>query len=112
MIQALLWLPLAAGLLCFAVPRRAVPAVALLGTLRTLALSIALVAGFDSGLVGLQQTGNESWNPALGGRYQLGVDGIGVFPILLTSVMWAGATAFSIFRTAERARIYFFMLGL
>jgi len=39
MIQVLLWLPLAAGLVCFGVPRRAVPAVALLGTLGTLALS-------------------------------------------------------------------------
>src|SRR6476620_2995790 len=112
MIQILLWLPLAAGLVCFVVPRRAVPAVALLGTLGTLALSIALVIGFNSDTVGLQHTVNESWIPALGVRYQLGVDGISLFLILLTALMWAGATAFSIFRMPERARIYFFMLGL
>src|SRR5690348_8552687 len=112
MIQILLWLPLAAGLLCFAVPRRSVPAVALLGTLGTLALSIVVVAGFNSSIVGLQQTVNESWIPDLGVRYQLGVDGISLFMILLTTVMWAGATAFSIFRMPERSRIYFFMLGL
>ena len=112
MIQILLWLPLTAGLVCFVVPRRAVPVVALLGTLGTLALSIAVVAGFNSSLVGLQQTVNESWIPALGVRYQLGVDGISLFLILLTALMWAGATAFSIFRMPERRRDYFFMLGL
>src|SRR3954452_15531470 len=112
MIQILLWLPLAAGLLCFAVPRLAVPAIALLGTLGTLGLAIALVADFNTGIAGLQQTVDESWIPDLGVRYELGVDGISLFLILLTALLWAGATAFSMFRMPERNRIYFFMLGL
>src|SRR3954454_10320440 len=112
MIQILLWLPLAAGLLCFAVPRRAVPAIALLGTRGTLGLAIALVADFNTGIAGLQQTVDESWIPDLGVRYELGVDGISLFLILLTALLWAGATVFSAFRTPERRRVYFFMLGL
>jgi NADH-quinone oxidoreductase subunit M len=112
MIQVLLWLPLAAGLLCFVVPRRGVPVVAVLGTLGTLALAIAVVAGFDSATPGLQQTVNESWIPDLGVRYMLGVDGISLFLLLLTALLWAGATAFSVFRMPERRRIYYFMLGL
>src|SRR4051812_1779697 len=112
MIHILLWLPLAAGLLCFAVPRRAVPAIALLGTLGTLGLAIVLVADFNTGIAGLQQTVDESWIPDLGVRYELGVDGISLFLILLTALLWAGATAFSMFRMPERNRIYFFMLGL
>ena len=112
MIQVLLWLPVAAGLLCFVVPRRAVPFVAVLGTLGTLALAIVVVAGFDAGTIGLQHTVDESWIPDLGVRYQLGVDGISLFLILLTALLWAGATAFSVFRMPERSRIYFFMLGL
>ncbi len=32
MIQVILWLPLAVGLLCFVVPRRAVPISAILGS--------------------------------------------------------------------------------
>src|SRR4051812_44556458 len=112
MIHILLWLPLAAGLLCFAVPRRAVPAIALLGTLGTLGLAIVLVADFNTGIAGLQQTVDESWIPDLGVRYELGVDGISLFLILLTALLWAGVTAFSMFRMPERNRIYFFMLGL
>ena len=96
-------------------PRRAGcprPRVARARLAGTLALSIALVVGFNSGTVGLQHTVNETWIPALGVRYQLGVDGISLFLILLTALLWAGATAFSVFRMPERARIYFFMLGL
>src|SRR6476620_8685646 len=108
----MLWLPVAIGLLCFFVPRRAVPALASIGSLVVLGRAIVMVAEFHTGQPGLQQTVNESWIPDLGVRYQLGVGGISLFLILLTALMWAGATAFSIFRMPERARIYFFMLGL
>src|SRR3954463_11266340 len=112
MIQVLLWLPVAAGLACFMVPRRVVPIVAVLGTLGALGLAIAVVAGFDSATPGLQQTVDESWIPDLGVRYQLGVDGISIFLVLLTALLWAGATAFSALRMPDRRRIYFFMLAL
>src|SRR5205809_5501287 len=108
----MLWLPVAVGLLCFVVPRKAVPVFATIGSATVLGLAIALVAGFHTGQPGLQQTVNESWIPDLGVRYQLGVDGISVFLVLLTALLWAGATAFSAFRVPERRRIYFFMLGL
>jgi NADH-quinone oxidoreductase subunit M len=111
-IQVMLWLPLAAGLLCFAVPRRAVPVAATLGSLGALVLALRLVAGFSLGEPGLQQAVDESWIPDLGVRYQLGVDGISLFLILLTAGLWAAATLFSAFRVSERRRIYYFMLGL
>jgi NADH-quinone oxidoreductase subunit M len=111
-IQLLLWLPVAVGLLCFLAPRRAVPALASVGSLVVLARAIVTVAEFHTGQPGLQQTVNESWIPDLGVRYQLGVDGISLFLILLTALLWAGATIFSSFRLPDRPRIYFFMLGL
>ncbi len=112
MIQVLLWLPVAAGLACFLVPRRTVALAASLASLATLALAIALVADFHVGQAGLQHTVDESWIPDLGVRYELGVDGISLFLVLLTALLWAGATIFSAFREPERARVYFFMLGL
>jgi NADH-quinone oxidoreductase subunit M len=111
-IQIMLWLPVAIGLLCFAVPRRAVPALASIGSLVVLGRAIVAVAEFHAGQPGLQQTVNESWIPDLGVRYQLGVDGISIFLIGLTALLWAGATIFSAFRVPDRRRIYFFMLGL
>jgi NADH-quinone oxidoreductase subunit M len=111
-IQILLWLPLLVGLLCFVVPWRSVPVLAVLGTLAALVLSAALVASFHSGDPGLQHSVDESWIPDLGVRYQLGVDGISIFLVGLTALLWAGATAFSAFRVPDRRRLYFFMLGL
>jgi NADH-quinone oxidoreductase subunit M len=113
MLNVLLWLPLAVGLLGFVLPRRLVAPAAVLGSLGALGLAIALVAGFDSGASGLQYQVSESWIPGLGVRYELGVDGLSVFLVLLTAVLWAASTAFSAFRQPEgRERVYFFMLAL
>jgi NADH-quinone oxidoreductase subunit M len=112
LLNWMLWLPIAVGLAGFVWPRRAVAWLALTGSLATLGLAIALVAGFDTGVAGLQYTVDHAWIPDLGVRYQLGVDGISLFLVLLTALLWAGATAFSALRPPERPRIYFFMLAL
>ena len=113
MLSILLWLPLAVGLLGFALPRRVVGPAAVLGSLGALGLAIAVVAGFDGGSSGLQYYVSESWIPGLGVRYELGVDGLSVFLVLLTALLWAASTAFSAFRQPEgRERVYFFMLAL
>jgi NADH-quinone oxidoreductase subunit M len=111
-IQVMLWLPLAAGLLCFAMPRPWARGVALLGAVATLVLAAVLAIGFDSGSPGLQQTVNASWIPDLGVRYQLGIDGISIFLVVLTALMWAGATTYSALKEPDRPRTYYFMLGL
>ncbi|HEX3561507.1 MAG TPA: NADH-quinone oxidoreductase subunit M [Solirubrobacterales bacterium] len=111
MIQILLWAPLAAGLVACAMPQRLVGWVATLGSLATLVLAIVVVAGFDpSG--GLQHPVDDSWIPSLGVRYQLGVDGISLFLVLLTAVLWFASTLWSAINTPERPRTYFLMFGL
>ena len=111
MLNVLLGLALAVGLLGLLLPRRTVAWASLAGTLVTLGLAIALVADFDSAAGGLQHVVDESWIPDLGVRYQLGVDGISLFLIVLTALLWAAATAFSALREPDRARPYFFLLG-
>jgi NADH-quinone oxidoreductase subunit M len=110
-IQVLLWLPLLTALLACTVPRRITPWVAALGAGITLVLSIIVVAGFDpSG--GLQHTVDETWIPDLGVRYQLGVDGISLFLVLLTAVLWFAGDLWSAFRVPDRPKTYFLMFGL
>jgi NADH-quinone oxidoreductase subunit M len=111
-IQILLWLPVVVGLLCVVAPARSVRAVPVLGALAALVLAIVLVIDFDPDSASLQHPVDESWIPDLGVRYQLGVDGISIFLILLTALLWAAATLYSAFRPPERPRTYFFMLGL
>src|SRR4051795_4469459 len=113
MLSVLLWLPLAVGLFGFVVPRRAVAPVAVAGSVAALAIAIGLVADFHLGTAGLQHAIDVSWIPGLGVRYQLAVDGLSIFLVALTALLWAGATAWSAFRAPEgRERVYFFMLAL
>jgi NADH-quinone oxidoreductase subunit M len=110
-IQVMLWAPLAAGLIACLVPGRVAGWIASGGALVALALGIAIVAGFDpSG--GLQHTVDESWIPTLGVRYQLGIDGISLFLVLLTALLWFAATLWSAINTPERPRTWFLMFGL
>jgi NADH-quinone oxidoreductase subunit M len=110
-IQVMLWAPLAAGLLACLVTGRLAGWVAALGSLVSLALAIAIISGFDpSG--GLQHTVDESWIPTLGVRYQLGIDGVSLFLVLLTTVLWFAATLWSVINTPERPRTYFLMFGI
>ena len=103
MINVLLWLPLAAALLACLAARRPRGWVSSLGALATMGLAIGSSPASMSA-AGLQHTVDESWIPTLGVRYQLGVDGINLFLILLTAVLWFASTAFSVVRGAERPR--------
>ena len=98
MISALLWAPLAFGLVGLFLPKRVVGWWAVLGALVTLGIAIGFLCGFDSGASGLQDTVDISWISGLGVDYSLGIDGLNVFLILLTTVLWTGATAFAAFR--------------
>ncbi|HSI79786.1 MAG TPA: NADH-quinone oxidoreductase subunit M [Solirubrobacterales bacterium] len=115
-LNYVVWLPLAVGVACFLVPRRVAPWLALAGALAVLGLAIGLVVDFEAGVAGIQHSVDESWIPELGVRYQLGVDGISIFLILLAALLWAGATAFSALRgepgDPARSRLYYFLLGL
>ncbi len=113
MLNVLLWSPLFFALVACLVPRRAVGWVATVGSLLPLGLAIGLVADFHLGTPALQHSVDASWIPGLGVRYQLGVDGLSVFLVLLTALLWTGSTAWSAMRPpVGRERVYFLMLGL
>src|SRR5919108_4893712 len=104
MIETLLWAPLTLALVATLFPSRLSGWVAALGPLASLVLAVVGVAGFDpSG--GLQHTVDASWIPTLGVRYQLGVDGISLFLVLLTAVLWFAATVWSALDPPERPRL-------
>jgi NADH-quinone oxidoreductase subunit M len=112
MINSLLWTPLIFGIAGLALPKRMVGWWATAGAAVTLAIAIALLAGFDSGTPGLQDSYDASWIPGLGVRYSLGIDGLNVFLVLLTAVVWLGGTAFAALREQERPHLFFLMMLL
>ncbi|MGB7684261.1 MAG: NADH-quinone oxidoreductase subunit M [Solirubrobacterales bacterium] len=110
MTNSVLWTPLLFGVVGLFLPKRATGWWATLGTLVTLALAISVLAGFDSSSSALQNTVDVEWIPGLGVDYSLGVDGLNVFLILLTAVLWVGGTAFAALREQERPQLFFFLM--
>jgi NADH-quinone oxidoreductase subunit M len=111
-INSLLWTPLLFGLVGLLLPRRLTGWWATLGAAVTLGIAIALLAGFDAGAAGLQDTVETSWISGLGVDYSLGLDGLNVFLVMLTAVLWLAATAFAAFREQDRPHLFFGMLLL
>ena len=92
LLSLVVWTPIAGGLwvLLLAGGERSgatVRAVALAVSLLTFALSIPLWAGFDVGTHEMQFVERAAWIPAFHIHYHLGVDGISMPLILLTTLM-------------------------
>jgi NADH-quinone oxidoreductase subunit M len=111
MINALLWAPLAFGFVGLFLPKKAVGWWATLGAVVTLAVAVIMALGFNaSGSAGLQDTVNTTWISGLGVNYSLGIDGLNLFLVLLTAVLWVGGIAFAAFREQERPGAFFFLM--
>jgi NADH-quinone oxidoreductase subunit M len=110
MSNAILWAPLAFGFVGLFLPRRAVGWWAVLGAVVTLVLGVIAVAGFDTSNSGLQYTTDTTWISGLGVDYSIGIDGLNLFLILLTNVLWVGGIAFAAFRERERPALFYFLM--
>jgi len=111
-LSVLVWLPLAFGLVALVFPVRAVGKVSLLGAVLTLAYAIFALAQFDTG-AGLQFVTDETWIADLGISYKLGIDGLNLFLILLTALLWVASTLWIELRGQwTRRRELFFWLAL
>jgi NADH-quinone oxidoreductase subunit M len=137
MLSILIFLPLAGGVIAALWPggdadggrRRGF--VSLLFAVATLGIAIGLIADFDySGVAKLPVFGSGvdldaaspamppehvtdvTWISQLGIHYKIGVDGLSLFLIALTALLWVGATAWSSFREWARPRNYYLMLAL
>jgi NADH-quinone oxidoreductase subunit M len=111
-LSYLLWAPLFFALLGAILGRRAAPKVALLGSAVALGMAIYYIADFHSGRPGLQHVTDTVWIAVLGIHYKLGVDGLNLFLIALTALLWMVATLYASFREWERPGLFFLFMGL
>ncbi len=94
-LSILIWLPALCGVLGAILPSRLarVPGVlALTGSVAALALAIGYLASFHSGASGLQHVTDVVWISELGIHYKLGISGLNVFLVGLTTLLFAAAT--------------------
>jgi NADH-quinone oxidoreductase subunit M len=111
-LTILIFLPLIAGLFQAMLPRGLSKWFAASAAVGVLIYSVALLIDYPSSGGGLQWVVDEVWIQELGIHYSLGVDGLNLFLILLTTVLWAIATIWAAFSDWDQPRLFFFHLLL
>ncbi len=111
-----LWLPLAFGVLGLLAPPRLACKIAVAGTLLVLAYAITYVVDFKSGSSALQYVTDEMWISELGIHYKLGLDGLNLFLVLLTGILWFACTLWASFgigsHPPDKPRLFYFHMAL
>lgn len=93
---AALLLPLVVSLAARSRPeaeRRTAQVIGWVGVLATLGLAVAVLAKFTRGSGGFQLVSSHAWISSLGIRWTLGVDGISLFLVLMTALLFPVALA-------------------
>jgi NADH-quinone oxidoreductase subunit M len=74
--------------------------------------AIALLIDYPASGGGLKWVVDKTWIGELGIHYSLGVDGLSLFMIILTTVLWAPATIAAALRDWDSPKLFFFNLAL
>jgi NADH-quinone oxidoreductase subunit M len=89
LLSLAIWLPIVSGALLLAIGRdehaQAVRWFALLFALASFLVTVPLVTGFDAGTAAMQFEESFGWIERLNVRYHVGIDGLSVWFVLLTS---------------------------
>jgi len=111
LLTLLIAVPALTALVAALLPARggAVRAVVLSGSLVTLALSLVVLARFTAGEAGFQLEETANWVPEYGISYRLGVDGVSLFLVLLTTLIMPLALL-AAWHQSERAKGFFISL--
>jgi NADH-quinone oxidoreductase subunit M len=107
-----IFLPLAAGLVAAFVPPRWARWVVLAAATFVLGFAIGAIADYPAAGGGLTHVTDTKWIPELGIRYSLGVDGLNLFLIALTAIVWVAALLAAAAREWERERLFYFHMAL
>jgi NADH-quinone oxidoreductase subunit M len=90
LLSVILWLPIVAAIVCLVVPRSAAnlaKGIGLAASLATFAISLGILQRFDDGAAGFQLIESHPWIRQWGIHYALGVDGISLWLVLLTTLL-------------------------
>jgi len=90
LLSTILWLPVAAAIVLAFFPRGSVTAIkgwGLFWSLSTFIVSLGVLRGWEDGQAGFQFVENLPWIPQWGITYGLGIDGISLWLVLLTTFL-------------------------
>jgi NADH-quinone oxidoreductase subunit M len=115
LLSFVLFLPLAGMLLLLAMPaenRRLIRIWANAVSIATFLLSLCFIAKFDLNASGYQFVERAQWIPSIGAQYLLGMDGISLLMVLLTTLISAIAALSSWRSITERTKMFYSMILL
>ena len=110
-LSLLVWMPLLAGVIGALLPRRWAASFATAGAFVTLGYVVVAIFEYDGG-AGLQFVTDRAWISELGIRYRLGIDGLSLWLVVLTALLWVPITVIAAVREWDRPRLFFFNLML
>jgi NADH-quinone oxidoreductase subunit M len=111
-LSILIWLPIVISLVAGQLPRRLIGRATALGSVVTLGIAISFLARFDTGASGLQFVTDKVWIGALGIHYKLGIDGLNIALIVLTTVLFSASLIWAAGREWDRPRLFYLHFGL
>jgi NADH-quinone oxidoreductase subunit M len=113
LLSVIIFLPLVAGVLLLFLPSRWAKPWALVWAGVDLILAIILIARFNSTQTGFQHSETiANWIPSLGISYSVGVDGISLFLVGLTTLMTTVSIGTSLWSITSRAKSYMALMLL
>ena len=111
-LSILIFWPLALALVGGLMPRAVAPLFALVGALVPLGYAVLMVIDFDAAAAGLQYLTDDAWIRELGIRYKLGVDGLNLWLVVLTALLFAASGVWLVLRPPLRASMFAVHFGV
>jgi NADH-quinone oxidoreductase subunit M len=112
-LSILIFWPLLFGVLGALSPSRALSAwLAVVGAVVPLAYAVIMLFDFDAANAGLQYLTDDNWIPDLGIHYKLGVDGLNLWLVALTTLLFFSSAVWLLLRPPARASQFVLHMGI
>jgi NADH-quinone oxidoreductase subunit M len=111
-LSLLIFWPLALALLGALAPGRSAALFAVVGSLVPLAYAVLALFDYDTAQGGLQYVTNDAWIDELGIRYKLGIDGLNLWLVALTTLLFFASAAWIALRPPARAKLFALHFGI
>jgi NADH-quinone oxidoreductase subunit M len=111
-LSILIFWPLLLAVLGGLAPRAVAPLFALVGALVPLGYAVIMVVDYDPAARGLQYLTDDAWIEEMGIRYTLGVDGLNLWLVALTTLLFAASALWLALRPPVRAKLFAVHFGI
>jgi NADH-quinone oxidoreductase subunit M len=105
-MSILIFWPVALALLGALAPGRTAALFTVVGALVPLGYAVLMLFDYDTARGGLQYVTDDAWIGELGIRYKLGVDGLNLWLVALTALLFAASAVWLALRPPPRAKLF------